>query len=76
MLLIDIEKEIQPLSRSEKLQLMQYISTILLKEEKAPAPADYFEPGASYPVYTPTIAPDDSAFAGALQLQELLKAQI
>ncbi|MCP4397125.1 MAG: hypothetical protein GY801_07490 [bacterium] len=74
MLLIDIEKEIQPLSRSEKLQLMQYISTILLKEEKAPA-ADYFEPGASYPVYTPTIAPDDSAFAGALQLQELLEAQ-
>ncbi len=73
MLLIDIEKEIQPLSRSEKLQLMQYISTILLKEEKAPA--DYFEPGASYPVYTPTIAPDDSAFAGALKLQELLEAE-
>lgn len=74
MVLMDIERNIRPLSRSEKLQLMHYISTILLEEEKAPAAADYFEPGVSYPIYTPTIAPDDSAFAGALQLQELLEA--
>jgi hypothetical protein len=39
MLLMDIEKEIQPLPRSEKLQLMQRLAA-MLKEEDSPKIAD------------------------------------
>ena len=44
MLLMDIEKEIQPLSHSEKLQLMQRLAAMLLKEHRAsesPSDADH-----------------------------------
>lgn len=47
MSLMDIEKQIAPLLRNEKLQLMQYISSILLEEaedESAAGQTSEFQP--------------------------------
>ncbi len=49
MSLTEIAKEIKPLSRIEKLQLIEEISKMLREEE---SPAKYFTIGAKYPVFT------------------------
>ena len=50
MSLTEITKEIKPLSRIEKLQLIEEISKMLRGEE---SPAKYLTIGAEYPVFTP-----------------------
>ncbi len=50
MVVTEITQEIKPLSRLEKLQLIEDISKMLREEE---SPAKYFTPGAVYPVFTP-----------------------
>ncbi|MEM7111515.1 MAG: hypothetical protein AAF614_03730 [Chloroflexota bacterium] len=50
MLLAELTKEIKPLSRFEKLRLIETISRMLLEEED---PATYFSEGATYPIFTP-----------------------
>jgi hypothetical protein len=64
MVLIEIEKTIHPLSRVEKLQLIQFITAELLKDERL----DYFEPGKTYPLWS---AYDEGR--AAQQLTELLE---
>ena len=65
MSLTEIAKEIKPLSRIEKLQLIEEISKMLREEE---SPAKYFTKGAIYPVFTPY--KEEKA---AAQLQQFLE---
>jgi hypothetical protein len=64
-------KYIRPLSRVEKLQLIADITRMLQQEDEHPA--SYFNSEDSYPVLTPTIAPDDAPYEAAFQLQQLLE---
>jgi hypothetical protein len=48
MLLTEIEKTIHPLSRTEKLQLIQFITAELLKDERL----DYFESEKTYTLWS------------------------
>ena len=50
MSLPEITKDIKPLSRIEKLQLIEEISKMLREEE---SPTKYLTKGAKYPVFTP-----------------------
>ena len=69
MLLIELEeKAIRPLSRLQKLQLIADISKMLQEEEERLE--TYVQRGRDYPVFTPTISPDDSAYKAAYQLQQ------
>ena len=67
MSLTEIAKEIIPLSRIEKLQLIEKISKMLREEE---SPATYFTRGAEYPVFTPY-----NEEKAAAQLQQFLEHQ-
>ena len=64
MLLSELTEEIKPLSRIEKLLLIEKISKMLLEEEDA---SKFMEPDKSYPVYTPL-----NQEKGAAQLQKLI----
>ncbi len=58
MLLTELERKfIEPLPRSDKLQLIADITKMLQQEEECPE--KYFKKGVSYSVMTPTIMPDD-----------------
>lgn len=65
MLLAEIKKEIIPLSRLEKLQLIEDISKMLRREDE---PDKCFTPGAEYPVFTPY-----NQEKAASQLQQFLE---
>ena len=67
MSVTEITKEIKPLSRIEKLQLIEEISKMLREEE---SPAKYFTAGAKYPVFTP-----HNEEKAAAQLQQFLDHQ-
>ena len=67
MSLNEITKEIKPLSRIEKLHLIEEISKMLREEE---SPAKYFTKGAKYPVFTPY-----NEEKAADQLQQFLEHQ-
>ena len=64
MVLTEIEKTIHPLSRVEKLQLIQFITADLLKDERL----NYFEPGKPYALWS---AYDEGR--AAQQLTQLLQ---
>jgi predicted amidohydrolase len=70
MLLLDIEKNIRPLSRAEKIQLIRDIE-MMLHEEKSPQDGDefreFFQPGQRIGYHGPVDEPLIAA-----QLQELL----
>ena len=68
MSIIEIEKEIKPLSREEKEKLFQFLAEELGKDDLLA----FFTPGAEYPIFTPTITPDDSAYRAAEQIQSYL----
>lgn len=67
MSLTEIAKEIEPLSRMEKLRLIEEISKMLREEE---SPDKYYTKGAKYPVFTPY--KEEKA---AAQLQQFLQHQ-
>ncbi len=67
MLLSEMKREIMPLSRLEKLQLIEDISKMLREEDD---PGKYFTPGAEYPVFTPY-----NQEKAAAQLQQFLEQQ-
>ena len=67
MSLIELTKEIKPLSRIEKLRLIEEISKMLREEE---SPGKYFTLDAKYPVFTPL---NEEKAAG--QLQKFLEDQ-
>ncbi len=70
MLLTELESEfIEPLTRSDKLQLIADITKMLQEEDERPE--KYFKRGVIYPVMTPTITPDDTSYKAAFQLQKL-----
>ena len=64
MSVAEITEEIKPLSRQEKLSLLEEISKMLQEEEML----EYFTPGAIYPVETPM-----NAEKAAAQLQHFLE---
>ena len=66
------EKSIKPLPRLQKLQLIADITKMLQEEEEL---EKYMQRGGSYPLFTPTIAPDDSGYKAAYQLQQFLEEQ-
>ena len=51
MLLIDIEKQVKPLSRKEKWQLIKDIQEMLMQEETELQ--NLSKPGFTYPLFTP-----------------------
>lgn len=65
--LTELTKEIKPLTRLEKLQLMQAISKMLIEEE---SPANYLDPTVTYPLFTPL-----EQEKAAAQLQQFLDQQ-
>ncbi len=67
MSLIELAKEIKPLSRLEKLQLIEEISKMLREEEN---PSKYLTIDAKYPVFTPL-----NEEKAAWQLQQFLDNQ-
>lgn len=67
MVLTELTKEIKPLARFEKLQLIEAISKMLLEEE---SPENYVDPTVTYPLFTPL----DQEKAAA-QLQQFLDQQ-
>ncbi|RLC20790.1 MAG: hypothetical protein DRI57_03945 [Deltaproteobacteria bacterium] len=67
MLMTEITMKIKPLSRLEKLQLIEEISKMLQEEDD---PGKYFTPGAEYPVFTPC-----NEEKAAAQLQQFLEQQ-
>jgi hypothetical protein len=67
MMLTDLAEEIKPLSRVEKLRLIETISQMLLEEEN---PASYFAAELVYPVFTPL-----NQEKAAAQLQEFIDQQ-
>lgn len=52
MLLIDIEKQVQPLSRSEKWQLIKAVQEMLVHEEVSEL-KHFSQSGLTYPLFTP-----------------------
>ena len=74
MLLFELENAmIKPLSRADKFQLLLDITRMLQDEERSETS---IRSGVEYPVFTPTIAPDDRAYQAAYQLQQLWEGQI
>ncbi len=71
MAVIEIEKQIKPLSREEKEELFKYLARELGKEGDV---SKYLTLGCSYPIYTPNISPNGSHLKTMEQLQKVLKA--
>ncbi len=67
IVLTELTKEIKPLTRAEKLQLIEAISKMLLEEEN---PQNNVAPAIIYPLFTPL----DQEKAAA-QLQQFLNQQ-
>lgn len=67
MVLTELTKEIKPLTRFEKLQLIEAISKMLLEEE---GPERYVDPAFAYPIFTPL-----EQEKAAAQLQQFLNQQ-
>lgn len=67
MSLAALTNEIRPLTRIEKLQLIEEISRMLMADED---PAKYFASDVQYPVFTPF-----GQEKAAVQLQDFLKEQ-
>lgn len=72
MSVIEIEQQIKPLSRADKLQLIKDIQDML--REESPELSDMFEPGKVYDIVSPDITPDASTTA-AQQLQRAIEEQ-
>lgn len=66
MLLIDIEKQVKPLSRAEKWQLIRDIQEMLMQEEETEL-QNLSKPGLTYPLFTPVGLEE-----GAARLQQYL----
>ena len=66
MVLVELEKDIQPLTRSEKLQLIAAITRMLQEEEERALSDIPLRSGVEYPVYTPL---DSGMYEAAAQLQ-------
>jgi hypothetical protein len=62
---LELEKDIQPLTRSEKLQLIAAITRMLQEEERSLSGLP-LQPDVEYPVYTPL---DSGMYEAAAQLQ-------
>ncbi|MCP4353279.1 MAG: hypothetical protein GY795_48125 [Desulfobacterales bacterium] len=79
MSLTELEKEyIQPLTRSEKWQLIKDIQEMLRQEERAEEERELrkiFKPGRVYEIATPLLAPGDSDAKAAAQLQKILEKE-
>ena len=67
MVLTELTKEIKPLTRLEKLQLIEAISKMLLEEE---SPETYLDPTITYRLFTPL-----EQEKAAAQLQQFLDQQ-
>lgn len=67
MLLIDIEKQVAPLSRTEKWQLISDVQEMLRKEEALEL-RHLSQPGFIYPLFTPVGLEE-----GAAKLQQYLQ---
>ena len=72
MSVIEIEQQIKPLSRAEKLRLIADITQMLREEE--PDLSEYFEPGKVYEIVSQNVTPDNDTTA-VQQLQALLTEQ-
>ena len=73
MLLAELEETyIKLFPKLQKLQLIADITKMLQEEEELER---CLQKGGSYPLFTPTIAPDDSAYKAAYQLQPFLEEQ-
>lgn len=66
MVVSELEKDIQPLTRSEKLQLIAAITRMLQEEEERFLSGFPLQPDVEYPVYTPL---DSGMYEAAAQLQ-------
>ncbi len=66
MLLIDIEKQVTPLSRAEKWQLIKDVQEMLMQEEVSEL-QHLSKPGLTYPLFTPVGLEE-----GAATLQQYL----
>jgi len=66
MVFTELEQSVRSLSRTEKLELIRFISTELLHDERL----EHFEPGEALGVWSPH---DDNA--AAQQLGELLERE-
>ncbi len=69
MLLIDIERHVKPLSRSEKWQLIKIVQEMLMKEEALELQG-LSESGPPYPLFTPAGLEE-----GAAKLQQYLQEE-
>lgn len=67
MALTELMKEIKPLTRFEKLQLIKAISKVLIKEEN---PGGYLDQAVTYSLFTPL-----EQEKAAAQLQQFLTQQ-
>ena len=67
MALIEITEEIRPLTRFEKIQLIEAISKMLLEEEN---PTKYLDSEITYPIFTPL-----HQEKAAAQLQQFIDQQ-
>ncbi len=76
MSLTELEKEyIQPLTRTEKWQLIKDIQEMLQQEERAEKEGKLrkiFKPGTIYEIATPSLAHDGNDAKAAAQLQKIL----
>ncbi len=66
MLLMDIEKQVTPLSRAEKWQLIKDVQEMLMQEEVSEL-QQISKSGHAYPLFTPVGLED-----GAMKLQHYL----
>ncbi len=66
MLLIDIEKQVKPLSREEKWQLIKDVQDMLMQEEVSEL-QHLSQSGLTYPLFTPVGLEE-----GAAKLQQYL----
>ncbi|GAK57063.1 hypothetical protein U27_04027 [Candidatus Vecturithrix granuli] len=66
MLLIEIEKQVKPLSRAEKWQLIKTVQEMLMQEEITEL-QHLSKPGLAYPLFTPVGLEE-----GAAKLQQYL----
>ncbi len=80
MSLPELEKEyIQPVTRTEKWQLIKDIQKMLQQEERAEEEEGelrkIFKPGTVYEIATPSLAHDGNDAKAAAQLQKILEGQ-
>jgi hypothetical protein len=69
MSVLEIERQIKPLSRKEKEELFHYLAKELGEENEI---SKWLTPGEVLEIGTPNISPDGSHLTTAKQLQEAL----